>query len=390
MIPITRSTNCDVPLVFNEMGVCQSFCDNAEYSFWDAILHNALDLGIGVCPFYWISDSDLGPVYGGESLVTGSWVIGAQSPMPNTVGQTFLNYASVPPAPPPSNVTLTVAVNGNGVTDPPSGVNSYSPFAVVTLTATPNAGSSFDHWELFSSQGFDYGPSGLNPEWLTMDQNYVLQAYFKTNPTPTPTPTPHPTATPRPTPSPSPSPTPKPTPTPLPTRTPTPSPTPRPTPTATPSPTPTPTPSPNPNYLFTANFETGNFSEYAGVRGVGTHSETVETANPYLGAYDAKFTASASSGGWVYQSISSSAITYYRQLVKVGTMPPSSGRYLYFGSIQSNNAKNTVEPFIYAQRRSILLGCANRYQRCDHTLTLRQKQVILKQEPTTTSKYAET
>ncbi|MCL5949921.1 MAG: glycoside hydrolase family 5 protein, partial [Candidatus Bathyarchaeota archaeon] len=334
MVPITRSSNCDVPLVFNEMGVCQSVCDSAEYSFWDAILHCALDLGIGVCPYYWISDADLGPVYCGESLVAGSWVMGAQSPTPNTVGQTFLNYASVLPAPPPSNMTLTVSVNGNGVTNPPAGVNSYPAYTVVTLTATPNAGSSFDHWELFSPQGYDYGPSFLNPEWLTMDQNYLLQAYFKTNPTPSPTRTPTPSPTPRPSVTPTP--------------TPSPSSTPRPTPTATPSPTPTPTPSPNP-YLFTANFETGNFSEYAGVSGVGTHSETVEKANPYLGVYDAKFTASASSGGWVYQSISSSAITYYRQLVKVGSMPPSSGRYLYFGSIQSKGAQNTVAPFIYGK-----------------------------------------
>jgi hypothetical protein len=87
------------------------------------------------------------------------------------------------------------------------------------LTATPNAGSSFDHWELFSPQGFDYGPSLLNPEWLTMDQNFALQAYFKTNPTPTPTPTASPT------PSPSPTVTPLPTPSPTPTPTPTSSPT---------------------------------------------------------------------------------------------------------------------------------------------------------------------
>ncbi len=93
MIPLTRSATCDVPIVFNEMGVCKSYCDSTEYSFWDAILHNAKDLGIGVCAYYWISDADLGPAYAGESLVSGTWEASSQLPTPNTVGQTFLKYA---------------------------------------------------------------------------------------------------------------------------------------------------------------------------------------------------------------------------------------------------------------------------------------------------------
>ena len=121
--------------------------------------------------------------------------------------------------PPPNSETIIVTVYGNGITNPSFGVNYYAPNTIVTLTATPNAGSSFDHWELFSPQGYDYGPSLLNPEWLTMNQNFVLQAYFKTNPTPTPTPTASPTPSPSPTVSPSPtsSPTPTPTPTSIPT-----------------------------------------------------------------------------------------------------------------------------------------------------------------------------
>ncbi|MCL4429555.1 MAG: glycoside hydrolase [Chloroflexi bacterium] len=116
------------------------------------------------------------------------------------------------PTPPPNIRTLTVSVYGSGITSPPAGTNNYTLSTIVTLTATPNAGSSFDHWELFSPQGYDYGLSLLNPEWLTMDQNYLLQAYFKTNPTPSPspipTPTPIPTATPMPTPTPTPTSTP--------------------------------------------------------------------------------------------------------------------------------------------------------------------------------------
>ncbi len=113
-----------------------------------------------------------------------------------------------------------------------------------------------------------------------------------------------------------------------------------------PTPTPTPTATPTPQELFKADFETGSFSEYQGRSGSGTHSEVVETSNPHHGAYDAKFTVSASSEGWAYAAISSTAVAYYRQLVKVNTLP-SSGRYLYLGSLQSSNSQNTVDPFIY-------------------------------------------
>lgn len=92
MVPQTRSNGINVPLVFNEMGVLQLGSDGAEYSFWDAILHNARDMGIGVVAYYWISDTDYGPAYYGESLVTGIWAQGALSPTPNTAGQIFIKY----------------------------------------------------------------------------------------------------------------------------------------------------------------------------------------------------------------------------------------------------------------------------------------------------------
>jgi hypothetical protein len=125
MIPITRSANCDVPLVFNEMGVCQTKADRYEINFWDAILHNAWDMGIGVCPYYWISDADLGPAFYGESLVKGSWAKGAQSPTPNTVGQTFLKYASATPTPTP--------------TPTPQPTQTPAPTPTTTPTPTPTA-----------------------------------------------------------------------------------------------------------------------------------------------------------------------------------------------------------------------------------------------------------
>jgi hypothetical protein len=140
--------------------------------------------------------------------------------------------------------------------------------------------------------------------------------------------------------------TPQPTPTPSPTPTATPTSSPTPTPTSTPTPSPTPTPTPSPSYLFSADFESGNFNEYSGIRGAGTYTATVETVNPYRGTYDAKFTAGANSEGWAYHSISSTASTYYRQVIKLGNLP-APGTFLYLGSIQNSNSQNTVDPFIY-------------------------------------------
>jgi hypothetical protein len=109
-VPITRSASVDVPLVFNEMGVCQQQCDSSELSFWDAILHNAKDMGIGVCAYYWMSDNDLGPVFAGESLTKGTWANGAASPLPNPVGQKFIDYA---PAGGSTNNAPVLAAIGN-------------------------------------------------------------------------------------------------------------------------------------------------------------------------------------------------------------------------------------------------------------------------------------
>lgn len=116
-----------------------------------------------------------------------------------------------------------------------------------------------------------------------------------------------------------------------------------PQPTSTPTPTATPLPS---QELFTAGFETGSFSEYQGRSGAGTYTAVIETANPHHGSYDAKFTSGTSSESWAYNSISSTSTAYYRQLIKIATLP-TQGTYLYLGSLQNSNSENTLDPFIY-------------------------------------------
>lgn len=136
-----------------------------------------------------------------------------------------------------------------------------------------------------------------------------------------------------------------PTPTPTPTATPTPTPTATPTPTPTAIPTPTPTPPPS-TYLFTADFENGNFNEYTTISGAGTYTSRVESANPYRGSYNAKFITGANSESWVSHAINSSPQTYSRALIKLENLPPPGSR-VCLGSIQNMNWQNTVDPFIY-------------------------------------------
>lgn len=174
IVPATRSNGIDVPLVFNEMGICQTAMDNQEMSFWDAILHNAKDMGIGVVAYYWMSDSDLGPVYSGESLVTGSWAQGAQSPTPNAVGQTFLNYA-------PAQTEQPVTVN-----PPPTTTTTPAPTPIVTQTPvqTPTQPAA----PVTSTQPTQSATPISTPS-TTPSPAPTPANTTKTNPTPTPQPT---------------------------------------------------------------------------------------------------------------------------------------------------------------------------------------------------------
>ena len=127
-----------------------------------------------------------------------------------------------------------------------------------------------------------------------------------------------------------------------PTPTPTPTPTPSPTPTATPTPTPTPTPG---GLLFQDGFESGNFNSWTSTGGSGTHTQTVETANPHHGSYDAKITIGSSGEGWAQKTITSSPVVYLQQYIKLANLP-SSGNRIYLGTIQSSNSNNNVDVFI--------------------------------------------
>lgn len=101
MIPITRTEDCDVPVVFNEAGIMM---DPNTYSgmgsslveelkFWDALLKNSQELGIGVTAYYWMQT---GVWDNSQALIsTGMWDTNQASPVPTQAGQIFIdNYVA--------------------------------------------------------------------------------------------------------------------------------------------------------------------------------------------------------------------------------------------------------------------------------------------------------
>lgn len=66
---------------------------------------------------------------------------------------------------------LTLAVEGEGTLNPPVGERNYPQGAVVSITATPNEGWMFDHWEGDAS-------GAANPLSVTMDEDKSITAVF--------------------------------------------------------------------------------------------------------------------------------------------------------------------------------------------------------------------
>lgn len=76
------------------------------------------------------------------------------------------------PPPPPETYNLTTASTIGGDVDPPPGVYTYDEGTVVTVTAYPDAGYVFDHWEI------DGVVSKENPTDVTMNSDQVIVAVF--------------------------------------------------------------------------------------------------------------------------------------------------------------------------------------------------------------------
>lgn len=67
---------------------------------------------------------------------------------------------------------LTITATTGGTTNPPGGTIAYFQGQNVTVQATPNIGTVFDHWELDGAIGTE------NPTYVAMDQDHTLRAVF--------------------------------------------------------------------------------------------------------------------------------------------------------------------------------------------------------------------
>jgi len=83
-------------------------------------------------------------------------------------------YFSAIPPPPPTTYKLTVISTSEGTTDPVPGIHEETSGSTVRVTATPQSGFYFSHWELDGVNRTE------NPIDILMDRDHSLMAVFET------------------------------------------------------------------------------------------------------------------------------------------------------------------------------------------------------------------
>jgi hypothetical protein len=74
---------------------------------------------------------------------------------------------------------LTIVAGPGGTTSPAPGTYQYGYGTIVSVTAIANAGYTLNYWTLDA-----VNVGATNPYAVTMDQNHILEAFFKTIPSP--------------------------------------------------------------------------------------------------------------------------------------------------------------------------------------------------------------
>lgn len=79
------SMGITAPLVINEEGSCLSSSPNKQkdLTWWTNLVLAQRDLNVGAGAYYWLSDSGLGGVFSGETMLSGGY-------QPNTMGQAYI------------------------------------------------------------------------------------------------------------------------------------------------------------------------------------------------------------------------------------------------------------------------------------------------------------
>jgi hypothetical protein len=92
---------------------------------------------------------------------------------------TITAYFSETPPPPPTTYKLNLNSTVGGTTDPAPSIYEYDAGSTVTVTAIPDVGYKFNHWEL------DGVVKSANPLSILMDKDHTLLAVFAEIPPPT-------------------------------------------------------------------------------------------------------------------------------------------------------------------------------------------------------------
>lgn len=135
------SMGVTAPLVVNEEGSCLSRTSNRaqDVTWWTNLLAAQRDLNIGAGAYYWLSDGGLGPIYAGETMLSGGY-------SPNDMGQAYINAykpTSVqietpkPATPAPTQTPTSTPAPTVAPTPVPTTAPTATPEPTKTPTATP-------------------------------------------------------------------------------------------------------------------------------------------------------------------------------------------------------------------------------------------------------------
>jgi len=163
-----KTMGITAPLVINEQGSCIAKTTNIQndLTWWANLLRAQHDLGIGAGAYYWLSDTGLGHIYAGETMLTRGYT-------PNAMGQAYINEYK--PQTQTTTATQQTSVS-TSITETPT---------QSTPTPTPSV-----------------SPRQTQPSVPSMRSIFPQQTQIETQPTPnedikpvpSPTPTPSPSA----------------------------------------------------------------------------------------------------------------------------------------------------------------------------------------------------
>jgi hypothetical protein len=136
------SMGVTAPLVINEEGSCLTSSRNKQndLTWWTNLLVAQRDLNLGAGAYYWLSDSGLGGVYAGETMLSSGY-------SPNSMGQAYINAyngATIPaptqaatPTPEPTATPTPTPVPTSAPTQEPTQEPTTAPTQAPVETHTP-------------------------------------------------------------------------------------------------------------------------------------------------------------------------------------------------------------------------------------------------------------